>query len=152
MYFDKNKVHTVLDADKIAIGSKCYFGNTLRKLRCDVNNDARVEVLEDVLDDDHAAIFCSNTGYKYSLAYLVASPGGTKYAPFQRMDEAISVLRLHGSLVKNALGSIWLITGYATKDGIDKPIHLASNAWISLDNLFRNYVFADDGTPCGVLC
>ena len=80
--------------------------------------------------------------------YTAINADELEYRPFENIEEAINAIKEHGGWVKNSLGTCWLVTGYATKEDINKSVYIASN-WVSLDSLFRNYVFADDSSPCG---
>ena len=81
--------------------------------------------------------------------YTAINADKLEYRPFENIEEAIKAIKEHGGWVKNSLGTCWLITGYATKEDINKSVYIASN-WVSLDSLLRNYIFADDGSPCGI--
>ena len=152
MTFDKSKVDTALNADELRVGSRCIFADTIQDLKKSVERSVGYErtKLKRLQDDTNTCRFIDSFGKMFAFAYLIESPKESEYRPFENIEEAIKAIKEHGGWAKNSLGTCWLVTGYATKEDINKSVHIASN-WVSLDSLYRNYVFADDGSPCGVL-
>lgn len=81
MEFDEGKLYTMANADKVKIGSRGYFADTIKGLRCVMEQgngcpqygkvyriDGENEMCRFILESN-----CS-TGYRYSLFYLVEEP------------------------------------------------------------------------------
>lgn len=151
MEFDKSRVYTALNADELEIGSRCFFADTIQDLRQkvqDEDGEICVGILTNLYGDDNVERFVAGC-FTYIYAYLIELPSEPKYKPFENVEEAMKAIKEHGGWVKNSLGTCWLITGYATKEKVTQCLHIANN-WESSDSLLRNYVFADDGSPCGI--
>ena len=150
MKFYSSRIYTAINADELQIGSECIFANTLEELRQivqAVNVEDGTKKSSNWYYDANIKYFVSDKG-TWIYAYLIKPPKEPKYRPFESIEEAMKAIKEHDGWVKNSLGTCWLVTGYATKEDINKSVHIASN-WVSLDSLYRNYIFADDGTPCG---
>ncbi len=149
--FDKSKVYTALNAEDLPIGSLCVFADTMQDLQQTVESRyvyERIKTLTKLYKYDRFQRFIADGG-GYLCAYLIEPAAKAKYAPFENVEKAMKAIKEHGDRVKNSLGICWLITGYATKEDVTKCLHIANN-WESLDSFLRNYVFADDGSPCGI--
>ena len=71
-----------------------------------------------------------------------------KYRPFGEYDlpELMQSIRRHGEFVKaKDKDKYYAITGFGSIN-----LELGYNGSVSYDGLLRGYVWADDGTPCGV--
>lgn len=82
MEFDKSKVYTALNADKLEIGSKCIFADTLTTLknlvRCD---DGTYGTLKSINDESFTCRFAAaERNISYGLAYLVEEPTHLKWS------------------------------------------------------------------------
>ena len=151
MEFDKSKVYTALNAEDLPIGSTCIFADTIQDLQQAVQSRyiyKCIKILTEILENDRGDRFVAN-GEGYLYAYLIEPTAETQYRPFENVEKAMKAIKEHGGWVKNSLGTCWLITGYATKEKVTQCLHIANN-WESSDSLLRNYVFADDGSPCGI--
>ena len=147
MEFDKSRIYTAVSADELAIGSKCVFGDTIQDLRQKVQGCAEdyTEVLTDLYDDDSVERFVVDD-CTYIYAYLVEPPTEKKYKPFGSVEEAMKAIKAHGGWIKfNVSASYSLVIGYGVGS-----IYTHEKC-ISMRELLENYVFADDGSPCGVL-
>ena len=58
--------------------------------------------------------------------YTAINADELEYRPFENIEEAINAIKEHGGWVKNSLETCWLVTGYATKEDINKSVHIAS--------------------------
>ena len=157
MEFDKSRIYTAVNADELKIGSTCIFADTIQALRQKVQGgftagdcaEDYFRHLTEIYGDDNVERFVVDD-CTYIYAYLIDPPAEPKYNPFESVEDAMKAIKAHGGWVENSLGTCWLITGYATKKDINNLVHIANN-WVSLESLFRHYVFSDDGSPCGVL-
>lgn len=153
MEFDKSRIYTAVNADELQIGSKVILSNVLSELKeaVEVEKEEAIQNLAIIRGENEVLRFTGDKYHSgYTLAYLIEPPAEKKYKPFGSVEEAMKAIKAHGGWIENSLGTCWLITGYATKKDINNLVHIANN-WVSLDSLFRHYVFADDGSPCGVL-
>lgn len=145
MGFDKSKVYTALNADELKLGSKCVFADTindLRKYTQDKDVDTYVQRLKCLYGDEYSARFIADDKSLYTYAYLIDEP---QYKPFESVDKAMEALRSHGAWVEHkALVSRLLIVGMD-----DDGCYLGDADYYSFEVLFQDFVFADDGSPCG---
>ena len=152
MEFDKSRVYTALNADELKIGSTCIFADTIQALRQKVQGgfcaDDCVEdyfrCLSEIYDDDRVERFVAN-GCAYIYAYLIEPPTEKKYKPFESVEEAMKAIKAHGGWVKNMTSnSSYAVVAYYTET-VETSQYI-----INLETLLDNYVFSDDGSPCGV--
>lgn len=153
MEFDKSKVYTALNADELPIGSRCVFADTIHDLRKKVESDSvqrYVYVLRAICDSSKMERFEEDDNAVFLLAYLIEPPAETKYKPFESVDKAMEAIKKHGGWVKDeGTGCMFLVLGYG-KHKEDFSIYINSE-WVPLEDLFIDFVFADDGSPCGEL-
>ena len=155
MEFDKTRVYTAVNAEDLKFGSKCVFANTIQDLKDSVQAGL-ISTLIDMLDESVPERFIGSDGYveiTYSLAYLIEPPNDQKeleYKPFESVDKAMEAIKAHGGWVKcGGSGREFLVTGCGTNKE-DYAVYITSD-WISLEELFKDYVFVNDGSPCGEL-
>ena len=152
MEFDKSRVYTALNADELKIGSKCIFADNLRELRRLVSIEDTSQVLIAIKGESYKYRFeqakadCMGDTL-FALAYLIEPPAEQKYKPFSNMENTVEVVKKHGGWIKHKKNnSLLLITGF-NGDGI----FLGNNYHYDFISFFREFVFADDGSPCGEL-
>ena len=149
MEFDKSKVYTALNADELPIGSKCIFADTIKDLKEEVKKK-RIDTLFGIATEQYEYRFISEHGYKiqYALAYFIEQPAKPKYKPFSSVEKAMEAIREHDGWVGYKCRS-FLVTAYDKM----RPNHSVclSDTWYSLQDLYKFFVFADDGSPCGEL-
>ena len=148
MEFDKSRVYTALNADELPIGSKCVFADTVQGLRRKVEerDTNRVETFYRLHNTGADNLFVGNN-YAYCYAYLIEPPAKRKYKPFSNVENTVEVIKKHGGWIKHKKNnSLLLITGF-NGDGI----FLGNNYHYDFISFFREFVFADDGSPCGEL-
>lgn len=154
MKFDKSKIYTAANAEDLPVCSFCVFADTMKELQQRVNRDCAVHELEDILDQGKEARFVANDGVHYALAYFVECNGAQAYKAFDNVGQAMYAINNHGGWVKNRAGVLLLVTGYvpdlSSVESPDEVIRIADR-WVSLEYLYRNYCFNDDGSPCGEL-
>lgn len=73
MEFDKSRVYTALNADKLKVGSKVAVADDLSHLKSFVKTEV-FRTLENVCDEGNTFRFVANGGLLFSLAYLVSEP------------------------------------------------------------------------------
>ncbi|MGP1445403.1 hypothetical protein [Treponema sp.] len=148
MEFDKSKVYTAVNADKLKVGSQCIFADTLKGLHRQVKDiDAAnyVQILVIVDDDQFVGNYYTHA---YDYAYLVKPPAEPKYKPFSSEEKAIEIIEQHECWIKSKMTQNCFLVG--RKDSKHIPlIGYDCKEFFSL--LLDGYVFADDGSPCGEL-
>lgn len=150
MEFDKSRVYTAVNAEDLPIGSKCIFANNVFTLKDHVRNNYPAEILISVCSETITERFNSDSDEFYSLAYLIEPPAEPKYKPFSSNKKAMEAIMKHGGWVKHKNEQYSFITAIdiGEEDGYEIKI---DDDWFSADELLKNYVFADDGSPCGEL-
>ena len=148
MEFDKSRVYTAVNADELQIGSRCIFADTIQTLRQKVQDEdagTYVETLTDLYDDDSVERFAVGS-YTYIYAYLIKPPVEVEYKPFESVEEAMKAIKAHGGWIKfNVSDHYSLVIGYG-----GGSVNIKGKC-IYMQDLLDDYVFADDGSPCGVL-
>ena len=151
MEFDKSRVYTALNADELPIGSKCVFADTIHDLRKKVESDSvqrSVYVLRSICDSSKMERFEEDDNAVFLLAYLIEPPAEPKYLPFASNKKAMEAIMKHGGWVKNKKNNVQLlVVGFDDDNGF----FLGNGYSCSYTGLFLDYVFADDGSPCGEL-
>ena len=154
MKFDKSRVYTAVNADELKIGSRVVLCDSLLELKEAVETEKKgtIQNLAIIHGEDMPFRF---TGDKYHsghlLAYLIEPPAEPKYKPFESVDKAREVINKHGGWVSHRdCKNYFFITGYLPhlNEGIGICIGLV---WHTLQELYDNFIFADDGSPCGEL-
>ena len=148
MEFDKSRVYTAVNADELKIGSKCIFADTVKALRKKVQADDYAQYVQPFIrlhDNGYDVQFLANC-YLYNYAYLIEPPVEPKYKPFESIEKAMEAIKKHGGWIKKKSNSYQYIV-------IAKSPFLIRlfNGWFILEEIFYDYVFADDGSPCGEL-
>lgn len=153
MEFDKSRVYTAVNADELKVGSKCVFADDLRELRRLVSIEDTSQVLIAIKGESYKYRFeqakadCMGDTL-FALAYLIEPPAEPKYKPFSSVEKAMEAIREHDGWVGYKCRS-FLVTAYDKM----RPNHSVclSDTWYSLQDLYKFFVFADDGSPCGEL-
>lgn len=146
MEFDKSRVYTAVNADELPIGSICIFANTLGGLRTYVECDCAKCTLKVVADEHEEARFGNEQDLFWCLAYLIEPPAEPKYEPFESVEEAMKAIKAHGGWIKYKVSASYsLVIAYG-----NGSVYINEKC-IYMQDLFDDYVFADDGSPCGVL-
>ena len=146
MDFDKSKVYTAVNADELQIGSKCIFADTVRGLRRKVEEDTDcVETFYRLYNNGCDDSFVGND-CAYCYAYLIEPPAEPKYKPFKDIDKAMEAIKKHGGWIKKKSNRYQYIV--IAKSSTSLRLY---DGWFTLEAIFYDYVFADDGTPCGEL-
>ncbi|MGP1490066.1 MAG: hypothetical protein ACTTI6_03210 [Treponema sp.] len=118
MEFDKSRVYTAVNADKLKVGSQCIFADTLKGLRRQVKDiDAAnyVQILAIVDDDQFVGNYYTHA---YDYAYLVKPPSEPKYKPFESVDKAMETIKQHGGWVKDKKNNVQLlVVGFDDDNG-----------------------------------
>ena len=155
MEFDKSRVFSAVNADELKVGSKCIFADNLRELRRLVSIEDTSQVLIAIKGESYKYRFeqakadCMGDTL-FALAYLIEPPSKPKYRPFESVEKAMEAIKKHGGWVKDeGTGCTFLVLGYG-KHKEDFSIYINSE-WVLLEDLFIDFVFADDGSPCGEL-
>ena len=154
MEFNKSRVYTALNADELKIGSRVILGDSLSELReaVEAEKEAAIQNLMIIHGENMSFRF---TGDKYhsghSLAYLIEPPSEEKYQMFTSAKKAWQTIKDHGGWV-NMGGDRYLITAISAIIGVRETEEVCiAGKWQSTEYLFNNFVFADDGSPCGEL-
>ena len=149
MKFDKSRVYTAVNADELAIGSKVILGDTLSELKeaVEVEKEEAIQTLAIIRGENEVLRFTGDKYHSgYTLVYLIEPPAEKKYKPFGSVEEAMKAIKAHGGWIKH-MGDkrCSLILAY------DKEAISTDESCMNMQELFDDYVFADDGSPCGVL-
>jgi len=151
MEFDKSRVYTALNADELKVGSKCIFADTIHALREKVGSDSAkrsVYVLKAVRDGCERERFEEDDSITYLLAYLIEPPAEPKYKPFKSVEQAMEAIQKHGGWVERKnFGTRYILIAKEKHIGLFKQ----EDGWCTSNDLFQDFVFADDGSPCGEL-
>ena len=152
MEFDKSRVYTALNAEELPIGSKCVFADDLRELRRLVSIEDTSQVLIAIKGESYKYRFeqakadCMGDTL-FALAYLIESPTEPKYKPFESVDKAIEAIKAHDGWVEDKEAPLKLLIVGVSISGV-----LIGRASVTdFNRLFSDYVFVDDGSPCGEL-
>lgn len=153
MEFDKSRVYTALNADELKVGSKVYVSDNMYYLKKCVEDNLESCILTEVLWEKEANRFCIDDMFneQWQLAYLIEPPAKPKYKPFESIDKAREAINKHGGWVSHRdCKNYFFITGYLPhlNEGIGICIGLV---WRTLQELYDNFIFVDDGSPCGEL-
>ena len=106
MEFDKSRVYTVLNADKLEVGSMVIVADTLKTLKEKVTHfdyEGMVRRLIKINDESKAYRFAINEDEVYALAYFVSpseSKKTPKYKPFSNSETAYKTIAAHGRWLK----------------------------------------------------
>ena len=154
MEFDKNRIYTAVNADELKIGSKCIFAHTIAELRNRVQDeDAQyyMSELTQVFSDRVVERFEQDDTEVYALAYLIEPPAEPKYKPFESLNSLSNAVKRHGDNIQTKESKF-----LANIIGISLSNEIIINDLYGLcillaDELLNDYVFADDGSPCGEL-
>ena len=152
MEFNKSRVYTAVNAEDLPIGSKCIFADTLGALSAKVQSEEYkdfITILKRIYNDGFYNRFDTGDDL-FCFAYLIESSSKPMYKPFSSVEKAMEVIMKHGGWVKDeGTGCTFLVLGYG-KHKEDFSIYIGSE-WAPLEDLFIDFVFADDGSPCGEL-
>ena len=151
MEFDKSKVYTAVNADELKIGSKCIFADDLNSLREKIQEaEYHVSKLAAVKEDDEIYRF-DNYDDAYALAYLIESPNKPKYKPFSREEKEVEVIKKHKGWVKEKTSGDLKLISCIGKFSDTVPSICVGSLYVTPTTLLEDFVFADDGSPCGEL-
>lgn len=162
MEFDESKVYTLVNADKVKIGSKGYFSDSFSQLKEVVSNNSLSYYggLTDIHNDRMPNRFEMNTTSSWILFYLVEEPEEKRFRAYVDTDEMIDHFCSHFNLNPQSyiLPTLWvkfkgdnnrkyLITRIR-EDTVTICLEHNINTF-SLKHLFEGYTWLDD-SPCGV--
>ena len=157
MEFDKSRVYTALNADELQIGSKCIFANSIKEIKdCLQTRFFNIETLTKIKDEAYCARFIIHNhslhqDMDYALAYLIELPTEPKYKPFSGIEKAFEAIKKHGWWVKEKIsGDLKLISCIGKISDSMLSICVGSTYFTST-TLLKDFIFADDGSPCGEL-
>ena len=157
MEFDKSRVYTAVNADELPIGSKCVFADTVKALREEVETGDTVDVVRKFTGlygcvEDYDDIQFSDGFYTYNYAYLIEPSAEPKYKPFESFNNMADAAEKHGNDIKaKAEKCKGCIVGMGLKGHVIINGMFGMYYFCSTKELFEDYVFADDGSPCGEL-
>ena len=149
MEFDKSRVYTAVNAEDLPIGSKCIFADSLYDLRTKVQGKRYkdfISTLKRINNDCYINIF-DGGDFSYNLAYLIEPQAEPKYKPFGSVKSAMETIKQHGGWVKDKKSdSQYLLIGIG-----GRAVYLGDGYARGFNGMFSDFVFADDGSPCGEL-
>lgn len=142
MYYDETRLYTVVNADKVKIGSKGYFADTLAALKQKITDNLPLEELTQVFSEASSARFLSSKKIlSFFLFYLVEKPKEKTYRPYKDTAEIPSGAML--DIVIASDSTRLLITAVE-----DKRVYLGPRGWVDMPDLYNYYLWSN-GTPCG---
>ena len=148
MEFDKSRVYTAVNADELKIGSKCIFADTVKALRKKVQADDYAQYVQPFIrlhDNGYDVQFLADC-YLYNYAYLIEPTSEPKYKPFESAEKAMEAIKQHGGWIKKKSN------GYQYIVIAKSPSSLRLfEGWFTLEEIFYDYVFADNDSPFGEL-
>lgn len=170
MKIDESKIYTLLTADKVRLGSKGYFADTLKNLRevVDQERSENYGEIGEIKDNSYIARFkiknfdieesLANPFRSYGLFYLVEESKEKKLRPYRDTDEMIEdfMKRFNVNVPPYEMPLIWVKTKCADKKYL--IVRFASNLTICLnfevytptfEDLVEGYTYLD-GSPCGI--
>lgn len=168
MKIDESKIYTLLTADKVRLGSKGYFADTLKNLRevVDQERSENYGEIGEIKDNSYIARFkiknfdieesLANPFRSYGLFYLVEGP--KKLRPYRDTDEMIEDFekRCNMKFPPCAMPMIWLKAKDADKKYLIVRFASASTICLNvevctptLEELAEDYTYLD-GSPCGM--
>lgn len=147
MEFDKSKVYTAVNADELKVGSKVYVSDNIYYLRECVEDNFESCILARVMSEKEPKRFCIDTSNeKWQLVYLIEPPAEPKYKPFESIDKAMEAIKKHGGWIKKKSNRYQYIVIAKSPTSLR-----LFDGWFTLEEIFYDYVFADDDSPCGEL-
>lgn len=151
MTFDKSRVYTAVNAEELPIGSKCIFADTIRGLRRKIEeNTTRVETFYRLHNNGGDDSFVGND-CAYCYAYLIEPSAEQRYKPFASEEKEIEVIKKHGGWVKEKTSGDLKLISCVGKFSDTIPSICVGSSYFTPTTLLEDFVFADDGTPCGEL-
>ena len=101
MEFDKSRIYTAVNADELAIGSKCILGDTIQDLRQKIQGgfcaddcaEDYFRYLSEIYDDDRVERFVANN-CAYIYAYLIEPPAEVGFRNKEKISEKIDDLQI----------------------------------------------------------
>ena len=151
MEFDKSKVYTALNAGELKVGSKCIFADTVKGLKCRIDDGRAMAILTCIGDESSVSRFVANGATLFNLAYLIEPPAEPKYKPFESVEKAMEAIKAHGGWVKDkTTDDLKLITSIGKISDSVGSIGVGGS-YYTFTTFLDRYVFADDGSPCGEL-
>lgn len=148
--FDISRVYTAVNAEELPVGSRCYFADDLAELKEMVlkNDNNDTDILNKILDENSKARF-SDRYDLWVLAYLVELPEENVIKPFETIEEAREAITAHGGFIKHKRDNVYFFVTAYTAGCEGEPSIYISEGWSPLECIYENFVFADDGSPCG---
>lgn len=154
MEFDKTRVYTAVNAEELEIGSLIIAALNLEELERAVESGIDTQWLCRIVDKSNSDRFginiyddLNNLRY-YPLAYLIKPPENPVYKPFSSVDKAMETIKKHGGWVREKKRNAILLVVKIDNDGIATCDDVA---WVNYEVFCEEFVFADDGSPCGEL-
>lgn len=144
MEFDIKKIMTVKDVEKARkyIGEPVYLFDDLREFLDDTNNQKYVCLLESVDKDFTGFPFKDSCGIGYSYIYCYEEEKQvTKYRPFTWEEAKSQIGNVIVHKERNEVRT--LISCRKDRNGV-------FFGDLSAETLLRDWVFEEDGAPCGV--
>lgn len=148
MTFEKSKVHTMLDADDVAVGSYGYFANNLETLKNAVSFDEKgnfLKLKEVLLANNTYRFVAENKNGDcgdYALFYFVEKPEEKKILPYESAFDC-GLLDVGRCLKRKTTGAKIMITG------INEERICLDSTWYTMKDLLYSYTYLD-GSPCGM--
>lgn len=141
MKFDKNRLYTAFNADKVKVGSKGYFADSISELKRKINESEAPFTLTKIYGEEAAARFSISPVTSYILFYLIEEPKEKTYRPYKDTAEIPGGAMLN--IVVASDNTRLLITAIE-----DNRIYLGPRGWVDMLDLYKYYTWPN-GTLCG---
>lgn len=157
MKFDKNKVYTAANADRLRTGSIGYHADNLEALKKRVSSEVNEEygMLTEILDEGCSYRFRINDIMDNALFYLVEEPQKKKFRPYNDTNEMIDHFNEHFELIPQEyrLPILWIKSKspgrkHLITDCENDRVWIGSIS-IKFKDLYEHYTWLDD-SPCGI--
>ena len=150
MEFDKSRVFSAVNADELKIGSRVILGDSLSELieAVEAETEAAIQNLMIIHGENMSFRFTGDKYHSGRLAYLIEPPVEPKYKPFESIEKAMEAIKKHGGWVKDKKNNVQLLVVGFDDDNV---FFLGNGYSCSYTGLFLDYVFVNDGSPCGEL-
>ncbi len=141
MDIDNNRLYTAFNADKVKVGSKGYFADSIHELKRKINESEAPFTLTKIYGEEAAARFSITSVSSYILFYLIEEPKEKTYRPYKDTTEMPGGAMLNVVVASDS--TRLLITAVE-----DKRVYLGPQGWVDMLDLYKYYTWPN-GTLCG---
>lgn len=142
MDFDETRLYTAFNADKVKVGSKGYFADSISELKRKITEGEAPLNLIEIYGEEAVTRFAIAPTSSYFLFYLVEEPKEKTYRPYKDtseitghalFDEVIDTDDVHCAIIA------------ISKAGV----YISTHGWADMEHLY-NFFRWSDNSPCGI--